>query len=173
MQNKRMKLKTMKKKKMRRRRQCSVNRQVQGHSYGCGWYSLQGHCKIIEETQAQGYFDLEVFEADPNICNGFGTYVHLLLGFTLRLISASTAFMTRVHNYIRANIMSWRQSFFRRGALEAKYQKRCEIVNGVVEVEGVTSETTLDLKDDKSTKDQSNQIKALQLNLAAGMMPEK
>ncbi|KAL7189639.1 hypothetical protein ACSBR1_039310 [Camellia fascicularis] len=79
-----------------------------------------------------------VFEADPNICNGFGTYVHLLLGFTLRLIFASTE----------------------RGALKAKYQKvygslydkRCEIVNGVVEVEGVTSEITMDLEDDKSTK---------------------
>ncbi|KAI7990054.1 hypothetical protein LOK49_LG13G00370 [Camellia lanceoleosa] len=48
-----------------------------------------------------------------------------------------------------------------RAALEAKYQKvygslydkRCEIVNGVVEVEGVTSEATMGLEDDKSTKD--------------------
>ncbi|CAL5361215.1 unnamed protein product [Camellia sinensis] len=50
--------------------------------------------------------------------------------------------------------------FEERAALEAKYQKlygplydkRCEIVNGVVEVEGVTSEATMDLEDDKSTE---------------------
>ncbi|GMQ08288.1 hypothetical protein CsSME_00052082 [Camellia sinensis var. sinensis] len=50
--------------------------------------------------------------------------------------------------------------FEERAALEAKYQKlygplydkRCEIVNGVVKVEGVTSEATMDLEDDKSTE---------------------
>ncbi|THG13456.1 hypothetical protein TEA_016740 [Camellia sinensis var. sinensis] len=50
--------------------------------------------------------------------------------------------------------------FEERAALEAKYQKlygplydkRFEIVNGVVEVEGVTSEATMDLEDDKSTE---------------------
>ncbi|THG20879.1 hypothetical protein TEA_003103 [Camellia sinensis var. sinensis] len=31
---------------------------------------------------------------------------------------------------------------------------RCEIVNGVVEVEGVTSESTMDLEDDNSTKEE-------------------
>ncbi|KAI7986774.1 hypothetical protein LOK49_LG14G02066 [Camellia lanceoleosa] len=59
--------------------------------------------------------------------------------------------------------------FEERAALEAKYQKlygplydkRCEIVNGVVEVEGVTSEATMDLEDDKTTEDMSNAEKGV------------
>ncbi|KAL7180391.1 hypothetical protein ACSBR1_043567 [Camellia fascicularis] len=59
--------------------------------------------------------------------------------------------------------------FEEKAALEAKYQKlygplydkRCEIVNGVVEVEGVTSEATMDLEDDKTTEDMSNAEKGV------------
>ncbi|THG05321.1 hypothetical protein TEA_010825 [Camellia sinensis var. sinensis] len=35
---------------------------------------------------------------------------------------------------------------------------RCEIVNGVIEVEGVTSEATMDLEDDNSTKENPKQL---------------
>ncbi|CAL5443813.1 unnamed protein product [Camellia sinensis] len=41
------------------------------------------------------------------------------------------------------------------------YTIRCEIVNGVVEVEGVTSEATMDLENDKTIEDMSNAEKGV------------
>ncbi|CAL5337345.1 unnamed protein product [Camellia sinensis] len=38
------------------------------------------------------------------------------------------------------------------------YDKMCEIVNGVVEVEEVTSEAIMDLEDDNSTKENPKQL---------------
>ncbi|CAL5439500.1 unnamed protein product [Camellia sinensis] len=69
----------------------------------------------------------------------------------------------------RANTVGWRQSILRREqplklntrSFMDHYTTRCEIVNGVVEVEGVASEATMDLENDKTTEDMSNAEKGV------------
>ncbi|KAI8010804.1 hypothetical protein LOK49_LG06G02568 [Camellia lanceoleosa] len=82
-------------------------------------------------------------------------HLNPMAGYQLLLSWANVELSSKGVAAKRQNSISFESAETKNNKCITRQPGRCEIVNGAVEVEGVTSEATMDLEDDNSTKGNS------------------